>query len=233
MSRPMPHDPLTNLPRETIPEPNAGRMRETIAAAQQLFDRQPVAMPSGARKRKRPFFGRTWMEAILGAGMVSTAAVLAFVMSPAFIVMPNVPQEEAIPTGPVRTDMVLSRQGRPPSLDMLVDLEPFTSGSLTLGVRNLDDRYALYHVNERGIEQELLEGRKTGSDTASITDAVLTTWNGQDVLAIRSGFGATQRWEAFVGDGFGYNLSAALSHQIWDAANADEVAQRLAASGSN
>lgn len=233
MSRSMPHDPLANLPRETIPEPNPGRMRETIASAQQLFDRQPVSMPAGASKRQRPFFGRTWMEAILGAGLVSTAAVLAFVMSPAFIVMPNVLQDDAVPTGPVRTDMVVSRQGRPPGLDMLVDLDPFTAGELRLGVRNLDDRYALYHVNENGIEQELLEGRKAGSETATITDAVLTKWNDQDVLAIRSGFGSMQRWEAFVADGFGYNLSAALSHQIWDATDSGEVARRLATSPSN
>lgn len=233
MIRPMPHDPLNSLPREDIPEPNASRMVQTIAAAQQLFERQPVAMPSTARKRKRPFFGRTWMEAILGAGLVSTAAVLAFVMSPAFIVMPNVPEAEPMPSGPVRTDMVLSRQGEPLSLDMIADLEPFSAGDIRLGVRNVDDRYALYHVNEQGLELELIEGRKSAADIASITDAVLTTSDGREVLAIRSGFGPAQRWEAFVAVRFGYELSAALSHQIWDAANAAEVEQRLAASPSN
>jgi hypothetical protein len=233
MIRPMPHDPLTTLPREDIPEPTASRMMDTIASAQQVFERQPVRMPSETRKRQRPFFGRTWMEAILGTGMVSTAAVLAFVMSPAFIVMPNVPEAEPMPPGPVRTDMIPSRQVQPLSLDMLAELEPFTSGDLRLGVRNVEYRYALYHVNEQGLELELVEGRKAPADTASITDAVVTQLDGREVLAIRSGFGPVQRWEAFVADGFGYEISAALSHQIWDAANAAEVEQRLAATANN
>lgn len=224
MSAPMSHDPLHRLPQETIPEPSAGRMQETLAAAQQLFDRQPVEV--GARQRKgRPFFGRTWMEAILGAGLVSTASVLAIVMSPA-VLQPSI-TPEPVPPGPIRTDMVSREAVRPLSLDMQVDLEPYSFGELKLGARNLDDRYALYHVDDRGLELQLVEGRKGVADTITITDATMAKWGERDVIAVRSGFGALQRWEAFADAGIGYDFSAALSHVIWDAASADDVAQRL------
>ncbi|MFD2649366.1 hypothetical protein ACFSX5_16390 [Devosia albogilva] len=225
----MSHDPLSRLPPERIPEPSPSRMQETIAAAQQLFARQPVQTPGKQRAGRRVFFGRTWMEAILGAGLVSTACVLAFVLSPAFMVTPPVLEREPVQTGPIRTDMMVPAQGlRPVDLDMIADLEPYTFGALRLGVRNADERFALYHVDEQGLELQLLEGRKAAAETVSISDAVLTQWNGQQVLAVRSGFGDLQRWDAFVEEGFGFELSAALSHQIWDAADAAEVEQRLA-----
>lgn len=229
MSRPASHDPLSRLPRERIPEPSPGRMQETIAAAQQLFARQPVQMAGQPKAGRRVFFGRTWMEAILGAGLVSTACMLAFVLSPASMLTPPAPVSEPVQSGPIRTDMTAPRQGlRPLDLDMIVELEPYTIGDLRLGVRNLDNRFALYHVDEQGLQLQLLEGRKAASEQISISDAVLTQWNGQDVLAIRSGVGALQRWEAFVGVGPRFELSAALSHQIWDAADSAEVEQRLA-----
>ena len=230
MSRPVSHDPLTRLPPERIPEPSPSRMQETIAAAQQLFARQPAQMPGKQGAGRRVFFGRTWMEAILGAGLVSTACVLAFVLSPAFMVTPPVLEREPVQTGPIRTDMMVPRNGlRPPPLDVIADLEPYETGDLRVGVRNLDQRYALYHVDEQGLERELVEGRKHSAETVSVSDAVLTQWDGRSVLAIRSGVGGLQRWDAFVEARFGFEVSAALSHQIWDAADAAEVEQRLAA----
>jgi len=235
MSGPVSHDPLSRLPQERIPEPSPGRMQETIGAAQQLFARQPVPMPGSQRVRRRSFFGRTWMEAILGAGLVSTACVLAFVLSPAFMLTPPepVPAPEPAPdvqTGPIRTDMTQPRgDPRPLDLDLVVDLEPYTFGDLRLGVRQLEDRYAVYRVDERGIEAPLIESRKGAGETLSLSGAVLTQWDGQEVLAVRSGFGDMQRWEAFVKRGPRFEISASLSHQIWDAADAAEVEQRLAA----
>lgn len=229
MSRPVSHDPLSRLPPDRIPEPSPGRMQETIAAAQQLFARQPVSMPGKQRAGRRVFFGRTWMEAILGAGLVSTAFALALMLSPAVMLAPTVPEPEPVQTGPIRTDMVSPENLRPVPLDIIVDLEPYTFGDLRLGVRNDGNRYALYHVNEQGLEAELLEGRKSAEDAVSISGGVLTRWNAREVLAVRSGFGDLQRWEAFMKVGAGFQLSAALSHQIWDAADASEVEQRLAA----
>ena len=227
MSRPVSHDSLSRLPQEPIPEPSFGRMQETIAAAQQLFARQPVQMPGRQVVGRRAFFGRTWMEAILGAGFFSTACVLAFVLSPAFMLSPSAPAPEPAQTGPIRTDMV-SRQGlRPADLDMITDLEPARFGDLRLGVRNVDDRFAIYHVDEQGLEQQLVEGRKSVNERVGISNAVLIHWNGQDVLAIRSGVGGLQRWEAFIEVGPRFELSAALSHQIWDATDSAEVEKRL------
>lgn len=232
MSRPVSHDPLDRLPPERFPEPSPGRMQETIAAAQQLFARQPVQMPGKPPGGRRVFFGRTWMEAILGAGLVSTACVLAFVMSPSVMLPPPVFEPEPVQTVPIRTDMVSPQNLRPLPLDMIVDLEPYTFGDLRLGVRNDGNRYALYQLNAQGLEAEILEGRKSAEEMVSMSGGVLTQWNGREVLAIRSGFGELQRWEGFVKAGAGFQLSAALSHQIWDAADAAEVEQRLAAATS-
>lgn len=232
MSRPVSHDPLDRLPPERFPEPSPGRMQETIAAAQQLFARQPVQMPGKVPVGRRVFFGRTWMEAILGAGLVSTAGVLAFVMSPSVMINPPVLEPEPVQTAPIRTDMVSPQNLRPVPLDMIVDLDPYAFGDLRLGVRNDGNRYALYHVDEQGLEAELLEGRKSDEEMISISGGILTEWNGREVLAIRSGFGELQRWEGFMKVGTGFQLSAALSHQIWDAADAAEVEQRLAAATS-
>lgn len=208
-------------------------MQETIAAAQQLFARQRVRMPGSHRPGRRVFFGRTWMEAILGAGLVSTAGVLAFVLSPAFLLTAPAPEPGPVQTGAVRTEMMVPPQGvQPLDLDMIVDLEPYTIGELRLGVRNADERFALYHIDEQGLERQLLEARKGAAETVSISDAVLTQRDDQQVLAVRSGFGDLQRWNAFVDTRFGFELSAALSHQIWDAADAAEVEQRLAAAAS-
>ncbi|WP_108397505.1 hypothetical protein [Devosia submarina] len=233
MNQPVSHDPLSQLPPDRIPEPSPGHVQETIAAAQQLFARQPVRMPGSHKPGRRVFFGRTWMEAILGAGLVSTACVLALVLSPAFLMTPLAPEPEPVQTGPIRTEMMVPPQGvQPLDLDMIVDLEPYTNGELRLGVRNADDRFALYHVDEQGLEQQLLEGRKGAAEAVSIFDAVLAEWDGQQVLAVRSGFGDLQRWDAFVETRFGFEVSAALSRQIWDAADAAEVEQRLAAAVS-
>jgi len=237
MSGPMSNDPLSRLPQERIPEPSPSRMRETIAAAQQLFARKPVPISASHRVRRRSFFGRTWMEAILGAGLVSTACLLAFVLSPAFMLAPPAPapapEPEPAPevqTGPIRTEMMQPREEpRPLDLDLIVDLEPYAIGDLRLGVRQVEDRFAIYRVDERGIEVPLIEGRKGAAETVSISDAVSTLWDGQEVLAVRSGFGDLQRWEAFVKRGPRFQLSASLSHQIWDAADAAEVEERLAA----
>jgi hypothetical protein len=48
-------------------------------------------------------------------------------------------------------------------------------------------------------------------------------------LAVRSGFGDLQRWDAFVEDEFGFTISPGLSRIIWDAADAQDIEDRLAA----
>jgi hypothetical protein len=224
----MPTDPLMNLPPDRIPEPSQARMTETIAAAQQLFTRQPVKPADKAPAGRRQFFGRTWMEAILGAGLVTAAGIIAFSLSPTF--MTAVPPDSVpLPAETFRTDMQQTRGMRPADLDMIAPLEPATFGDLQLGVRNVDDRFGVYLVNDKGLEQQLLSGNKGIQETISVTDAVLTAWNGQQVLSVRSGFGDLQRWDAFVEDRFGFTISPALSRIIWDAADAQDVQDRLGA----
>ena len=123
---------------------------------------------------------------------------------------------------------VVGEDGTSASLEAYSDgYRPGTTDTLRLGVRNVDNRFAIYHVDDQGLEQQLVEGRKGANERVSISNAVLTYWNGQDVLAIRSGVGGLQRWEAFIEVGPRFELSAALSHQIWDAADIAEVEKRL------
>lgn len=218
------HDPLSRLPPDHIPEPSAARMEETIAAAQQLFARQSMRRPD--KERKRPFFGRTWMEAILGAGLASTAAALAFVLAPALISVPT-PQSEPPPAEPYRMGMQPNPPGRPLDLDLVAPLELRQFGEVGIGVRNAGERFGIYVVQPSGVEQELVSGPKAAAETISVTDALLVGAEPADILVVRSGFGELQRWEAFVHDGFGFTVSAALSRQIWDAEGREAVLERL------
>lgn len=228
----MPIDPLMNLPPDRIPEPSQDRMTETIAAAQQLFTRQPAKSTDEAAAFRRQFFGGTWMEAILGAGLVTAAGIIAFSLSPTFIAAVP-PGSVPLPAETFRTDMQETRGMRPPDLDMIAPLEPATFGDLQLGVRNVEDRFGVYLVDDKGLEQQLLSGNKGVQEAISVTDAVLTAWNGQQVLSVRSGFGDLQRWDAFVEEQFGFTLSPTLSRIIWDAADAQDVRDRLAATGAS
>lgn len=226
MSPMMDKDLLRRIPRENIPEPSPLRMQEAVKAAQQKYERAPVVFPARPIKRGRAFFGRTWMEAILGAGLVSTASVLAFVLSPAFMVAPPV-DEPRMAEPPIRTGMVSRQPETQLDLDLVTELEPYTFGKLNLGVRNAADRFAIYSVTERGVEQKLIEGRKNAAEMVSLSDALSVGWGGREVLAIRSGVGDLQRWDGYIGDGFGYELSATVSRLIWDATDAADVELRL------
>ncbi len=228
----MPTDPLMNLPPDQIPEPSQARMNETVAAAQQLFTRQPVKPTGGVVARRRQFFGRTWMEAILGAGLVAAAGVVAFSLSPAFMTAVP-PVSEPLPAEAFRTDMRQTPGMRPADLDMIAPLEPTTFGDLRLGVRNVDDRFGVYLVYGDGLEEQLLFGHKGVDEAISVTNAVLTDWNDQQVLSVRSGFGELQRWDAFIKERIGFTLSPALSRIIWDATDPQDVQNRLDATGAS
>ncbi len=218
------HDPLSRLPPDHIPEPSAARMEETIATAQQLFARQSLRRPD--KDRRRIFFGRTWMEAILGAGLVSTAAVLAFVLAPGLISVPN-SQSEPPPADQYRMGMQPNPTGRPLDLDLVAELDRHQFGDVSIGVRNAGERFGIYFVQPSGVEQEIVAGPKAEAETISVTDALQVELEGNRLLLVRSGFGDQQRWEAFVHDGFGFTVSAALSRQIWDAEGHEEVLARL------
>lgn len=43
--------------------------------------------------------------------------------------------------------------------------------------------------SRKGIEETLLSGNKDTQDAISVTNAVMTNWNGQQVLSMRSGLG--------------------------------------------
>jgi hypothetical protein len=224
----MPTDPLMNLPPDRIPEPSRTRMNETIAAAQQLFTTKPATTDIRRGGGRRRFFAGSWMEAILGAGLVTAAGIMAFSLSPAFLgTVP--PEQEPLPAEAFRTDMRQTPPMRPLGLDLIVPLEPATFGELRLGVRNVDDRFGVYRVDDKGLEQTLLSGNKAADEAVSVTDAVLVDRNGRRVLAVRSGFGDLQRWDAFVDDEFGFTISPGLSRIIWDAADARDIEDRLAA----
>lgn len=224
----MPTDPLMNLPPDRIPEPSQARMNETIAAAHQLFVQRPVKPGGKFSAGRRPFFAGTWMEAILGAGLITAAGIIAFSFSPAFVTAVP-PGSEPLPAEAFRTDMRQIPGMRPADLDVIAPLDPATFGDLRLGVRNVEDRFGVYLINENGVEQTLLSGNKDAQEAISLTDAVLADWNGRQVLSIRSGFGDLQRWDAFLKDRFGFVVSPALSRIIWDAEDAQDVQDRLAA----
>lgn len=221
-----PSDPPMQLPPDQIPEPSPTRMHETLAATRQLFRRQRNGVGEQYRNAGRPFVGRTWMEAILGTGLLVTACALVVVIIPQFG-DPVPPGSEPLPREAFRTGMRQDPGLRPASLDMIAALEPVTFGNLKLGVRNVDNRFGVYFVNHKGLEQELVTGSKSADEKIGITDAILTEWSGRQVLSVRYGFGDLQRWEAFVHDGFGFARSAALSRMIWDAAGGLEVRDRL------
>ena len=228
----MPTDPLMNLPPDRIPEPSQARMSETVAAAQQLFTRKPVKADSKRSAGRRQFFAGSWMEAILGAGLVTAAGIIAISLAPTLLTTVPPPGSEPLPAEAFRSDMRQTPGMRPADLDMIAPLEPATFGDLRLGVRNVDDRFGLYLVDDKGIEKTLLSGNKGTQDAISVTDAMLADWNGEQVLSVRSGFGDLQRWDAFVKGQSGFALSPALSRIIWDAADAQDVQDRLAATGT-
>ena len=221
---PVSDDPLLGLPPDQIPEPSETRMEETIAAAQQLFARQGVRRPD--KVQRRAFFGRTWMEAALGAGLVSTAAVLAFVLAPTLMSVPS-PQLEPLPADQYRMGVQPNSPGRPLDLDLVTELDLLQFGDIRVGVRNAGERFGIYFIQPSGVEQEIVSGSKAETEAISVTDALVIERDGAELLLVRSGFGELQRWDAFEHDGFGFTISAALSRQIWDAEGREDVLDRL------
>jgi hypothetical protein len=133
--------------------------------------------------------------------------------------------------GPVRMGAVPAPGSQNLPLDLRDDAvsRSFSFGDIEIMVRSVDDDVALY-LMDGTIERQFDRRVKETSETIIVTDAFRLDSGVSDgpVLLVQSGAeGGRQQWDAFVDSGTGYALSGALSLEIHDAADRDEVVARL------
>lgn len=135
------------------------------------------------------------------------------------------------PEGPVRMGAAPAPGSQNLPLDLRDDAvtQSFSFGDTEIMVRSVDDDVALYLMDGM-IERQFDRRVKEPSETIIVTDAFRQDSGLSDVpvLLVQSGpEGGRQQWDAFVDSGAGYVLSGALSLEIHDATDRDEVVARL------
>lgn len=144
---------------------------------------------------------------------------------------PEVEQAVPEPDAPIRMGAAPSPGSQSLPLDLRDDAvaQTFSFGDIEIMVRSVDDDVAFY-LMDGTIERQFDRRVKEPSETIIVTDAFRQDSGLSDVpvLLVQSGpKGGRQQWDAFVDSGAGYVLSGALSLEIHDATDRDEVVARL------
>ncbi|MCJ8151765.1 hypothetical protein [Shinella sedimenti] len=226
------NDPFEHLSHGPVPVPDPARMRATIKASTELFAQ------NGIQARQGKFTGGLWqgMTSWLGRSgrwaiplaAVSCSVVAVVVIIPGhFLVPAQKPSDQLSEASPGSMRRMGAQQTARAPQQSAASLERYDFDGIALAVRNMPEAAEIL-LNEHGEQYRIDFTIKARSEHITLFDASrFITGNGEEVLAVRSGVGSKQRWDAFVQKDGRYQRSTQYTQQIFEASTREEVMRRL------